>query len=316
MLNETYMGYGVHASDVTESFYQICEDVSHHGLETAPRGMKVKELLDYSVVVANPRARIVQSKARKTPLRYLLAEWIWYLSGQNHIDSIVDYAPFWATIASEKGTVNSNYGYRIFGMSPDVPYNQWEKVKSILKHDPDSRQAIMHINAGYDYVNSSKDVPCTIALQWFIRENKLHLAVSMRSNDVVLGYTSDFFQFTMLQEMMMVQLKRECFPNLQLGSYMHKAGSMHVYERHFEMLAEIEKEELPTKVISMKPMQLKDSDIANLISFEKEWRTKHESSKEVEAEMTSTAAYQQLSPYWQNLIKYHFFGGDVSLISE
>lgn len=316
MSNESHMGFGVNADTVTEAFYQICEDISTHGLETAPRGMKVKELLQYTAVVRNPRARIVQSAARKTPLRYLLAEWIWYLSGQNHIDAIVDYAPFWATIASEKGTVNSNYGYRIFGMSPDVPYNQWEKIKSILKHDPDSRQALMHINAGYDYVNSSKDVPCTIALQWFIREDRLHLAVNMRSNDAILGFTSDFYQFTMLQEMMMVQLKRECFPHLQLGSYMHNAGSMHIYDRHFDMLAQIEKEDMPAKDIVMKPMELKDSDVVNLIAFEKEWRTVHELSKDVTEQMTSSSSFQQLSPYWQNLIQYHFFGGDVSLISE
>ena len=45
-----------------------------------------------------------------------------------------------------------------------------------------------------------KDIPCTVSLQFLIRENKLHLFVNMRSNDVFLGLPHDIFCFTMIQE--------------------------------------------------------------------------------------------------------------------
>jgi thymidylate synthase len=46
----------------------------------------------------------------------------------------------------------------------------------------------------------------------------------MRSNDVFLGLPYDVFNFTMLQELMAVEL------GIELGSYIHFAASLHLYE--------------------------------------------------------------------------------------
>lgn len=309
----------LYAMNATESFEGICEVLSENGIETAPRGQKVKEIIGFNLWIDNPRARIITSPARKISFRYLLAEWIWYLSGQSHVDTIKDYAPFWATIAAEDGTVNSNYGYRLFGYSPDIPYNQWEKVKEQLKADPDTRQAIMHINASYDYTKETKDRPCTLTLQWFIRDNKLILKVNMRSNDAVMGFGNDVFQFTMMQEMMLVQLRNHGFPDLELGPYLHDAGSMHVYERHFAMVAEIiANPSEPEDECVMIPMELKDTDIANLIAIEKFWREtcKLDNGANTLLELEALPEHKALSQYWKDLVKVCFFGADKSLIFE
>jgi thymidylate kinase len=52
----------------------------------------------------------------------------------------------------------------------------------------------------------------------------------MRSNDIVLGFTYDIFAFTMFQEMMANEL------GLELGTYYHNVGSMHIYQKNFNLL--------------------------------------------------------------------------------
>jgi hypothetical protein len=97
-----------------------------------------------------------------------------------------------------------------------------------LRKDPDSRRAVIHIRElrdGFDL----PDVPCTLALQFLLREGKLNLVVHMRSNDIVLGTCYDVPAFTIMQEVMANDL------GVELGSYFHFANSMHVYERHYEM---------------------------------------------------------------------------------
>ncbi len=47
-----------------------------YGLEAHPRGTTTKELLNYNITLKDPRNRIINAKARKTNLKYLLGEFI------------------------------------------------------------------------------------------------------------------------------------------------------------------------------------------------------------------------------------------------
>lgn len=295
-------------------FVEACQHLlseSSEVYESSPRGMKCLETLSYNFSLENPRNRIVSLKARKTSLRYLLAEFIWYLSGSNLAAPIAEYAPFWSSITDD-GYVNSNYGYRLFGYSPKINYNQWQTVKTMLINDPETRQAVMHINSSYDYEQPSKDVPCTMYLHWFIRNRNLNLQVRMRSNDLIMGYTNDLFQFSMLQELMVLELQA-LGVDVKLGTYHHVADSLHVYERHFDMIKDIVAESVPEE-FNMIPMELNSTDRINLIEVERIWRVDHKLAKT--APLSQLISYQSLSPYWQRLIDVCFLGAPVELIAE
>jgi thymidylate synthase len=80
---------------------------------------------------------------------------------------------------------------------------------------------------------SVKDSPCALALQFFIRQDRLDAVGMMRSNDAIWGLPYDVFLFTMLQELLASQL------GVSLGSYTHIAGSMHLYDRHCDLAQRI-----------------------------------------------------------------------------
>ena len=129
--------------------------------------------------------------------------------------------------------VNSNYGYLI---KKYYGFDQFNMCCQMLYDDQNSRQAIIHFKPPVDFVAyKSKDVPCTISQQFFIRDEKLHTIVTMRSNDIWNGVPYDIFFFTNNQ------IKLAMLLNVSVGTYMHNSGSLHMYKRDYDKAIENEK---------------------------------------------------------------------------
>ncbi len=109
-------------------------------------------------------------------------------------------------------------------------------------------------------------MPCTLALQFLIRNDSLHLTTYMRSNDLLFGFTYDQAIFTLFQEKMLLELK-EFYPTLEMGTYTHVVTSLHAYEKHFELLNNILKFPDRAKRIKM-PRMVNTSDISSLVKNE------------------------------------------------
>lgn len=186
-------------------------------------GKVVGEILNAAFEVTDPTRSVVTSPIRKMPMRYAVGELAWYLSGSNKVKDISRFAKKWEELSDDGETNNSAYGYRIFHK---FGFDQWEHVKHMLQEHPDSRQAIIHIK---DADNSpTKDVPCTVYLQFLLRDGQLHMSVHMRSNDIWMGVPYDMFSFCFLQMKMAMEL------GVGIGTYTHYAGSLHMYARDYE----------------------------------------------------------------------------------
>lgn len=125
------------------------------------------------------------------------------------------------------GTFHGSYGARAHGLLGDVV--------NVLKADPDSRQAVLTIfDATRDLYRAKRDIPCTIACQFMIRKGLLEQRVTMRSNDLWLGTPYDFAQFGILQASLAQAL------GVGVGKYVHAVGSLHLYERDFNMARNVD----------------------------------------------------------------------------
>jgi len=221
----------------TEAYVDLCRQVrDEYEFDSAPRGMRIKEKLGVQFRIKNPRDRLPMVEARNFSASYFIAETLWYLSGSDSTAWISKYASFWKRISDDGVTANSAYGARIFrphGRVASGGIVQWEYVKEELQKDSDSRRAVIHIRTPDDSLHAVKDVPCTLALQFFIREGNLHLHVNMRSSDIILGIAYDVPAFTMMQEILANEI------GVGLGDYVHTSNSLHCYERDFEMLNDI-----------------------------------------------------------------------------
>lgn len=146
------------------------------------------------------------------------------------------YAPQYSRF-TEDGIAYGAYGAR---WRYCAEHNQLRTVIDLLRKDPDSRQAIMSMwrpdDLAWAFKGGKKDLPCTLALQFLVRSGNLYCIATMRSNDVWLGMPYDVFAFTTIQRIIADEL------GLGLGTYIHQAGSEHLYARNKNKAEEAAKE--------------------------------------------------------------------------
>jgi thymidylate synthase len=86
----------------------------------------------------------------------------------------------------------------------------------------------------YDYnANGMNDFMCTFANSFFIRDKKLISHYIMRSNDSVFGYNNDYAWARHVQTKLADDL------GVTVGDLIWTASNLHVYERHFSMIEEM-----------------------------------------------------------------------------
>lgn len=197
-------------------------------------GEVASEIINAITVLENPTKNIMTNQVRRLSMRYAVGEMLWYLSGNPELKAIQNYTKAWDRMSDNGKTVNSNYGFLI---KDAYGFDQYEYCKELLRKDINSRQAVIHIKMPRNTIeNPTNDLNCTVCLQFLVRDGKLYCTTYMRSNDLWLGFPYDVFQFTCIQIRMAMEL------GLDIGSYTHIAGSLHIYERDFKKALEREKE--------------------------------------------------------------------------
>lgn len=201
------------ADNVYDAWRDLVEAVVLEGRRVAPRGIACRELIG-TQVTAPIRSNIISSPVRDLNYRFMVAEWLWIQTGREDVNSISRYNSHIAQFSDDGEIFNGAYGPRLA--------KQWDYLLNLLKKDPDSRQGVAVIFSPCPGL--TKDVPCTIALQVIIREGKLHSIMSMRSNDLWLGFPYDFFNFSQMSNAIAGEL------GVETGDLTIQAGSSHLYE--------------------------------------------------------------------------------------
>ncbi len=180
-----------------------------------------KALFNVGFTLAKPMENYIVNEERNWKLNYAQAEWQWYLSGDPSIYKLEEIygkvPPIWCHMADSKGLVRSNYGWQ-WQRNDQIDY-----VVAKLKKCKDTRHAAISIYDAKEWKTYHKDTPCTYAVQFTILNNRLNMAVLMRSNDIWYGFCNDQYQFSMLQKMIADRL------NIEIGEYYHFAHNLHIY---------------------------------------------------------------------------------------
>ena len=179
-----------------------------------PRGISCYEITGVTLFLEDAKQNIIVSDHRALNYRFMVAEWLYIWFGHDDVATIARYNSNIAQFSDNGKDFNGAYG-------PPVR-NQWNRILETLRADPDSRQAVLLIYRVP--TGPTKDVPCTLTLQFFVRDGRLDMVTCMRSSDIWLGLPYDVFNFTMLGNMLSAQL------DLQLGSFTIHLGSSHLYE--------------------------------------------------------------------------------------
>lgn len=169
---------------------------------------------------------------------YVKREIQWYDDMSRNIRDIPGGPPtIWKQVASRDGIINSNYGWCIYSVEN---YYQLDCCLNALLADPLTRRAIMiytRPSMQLDYCRDGmSDFMCTNTVQYFIRNNQLHALVNMRSNDVVFGYRNDLAWQVEVRNRLLKEYNRRAPVKIAPGHIQWNVGSLHIYERHFNLV--------------------------------------------------------------------------------
>jgi len=204
----------------------LAENLKNEVFVTDKTGVKTVEILNASFIANEPAIFGTVNQ------EYVARELDWYTSMSLNVNDIPGGPPaIWKMVATPEGLINSNYGWCIY--SKDNGY-QYLNVVNQLKANPDSRRATMIYNrpSMHDDYNKDgmSDFMCTNTVQYLVRDGKVNALVYMRSNDAVFGYKNDFAWQKYVLENVCEDL------DLPIGDIYWNVASLHVYERHFNLI--------------------------------------------------------------------------------
>lgn len=220
--------------DFSTTWLDAVSDVLFHGESTSPRGKLTREVPQKTIVV-DMRRPVLTVPARRLSYKFMAAEAYWILSGDDQVSTI---APYNARISDF-----SDDGERFFGAYGPKILAQIGYVIAKLRLDEDTRQAGLTI--WRECPPQTKDVPCTVAIFFSIRKNRLNTHVFMRSSDVWLGVPYDVFNFSMLGHWVCGLINKDRPELLEPGTLFLTAASSHLYQENWVAAEEC----LPSKVL-------------------------------------------------------------------
>jgi thymidylate synthase len=215
----------IRGGDVYEAWRQLLWQLTVNGREVSPRGLATKEILGVQLRIDDAYHNIIADPVRRLNFRFLVAEMIWMAAGLDDLAPLTRYNREMAKFSDDGARLAGAYGPRLA--------QQWTYVVDTLLYDASSRGAVSGIWRWPQ--GRSKDVPCTLSMQWLIRAGLLETIVTMRSSDAWLGIPYDVASFTFLSNLLCCSLN-ETRPelNLRLGGLIMNLGSSHLYGPNWE----------------------------------------------------------------------------------
>ena len=226
-------------SNFQEMYLGALKETLYHGRDVTVKSKKTKEIHPAFYGFKDATRRTLFLPHRGNNPFATLAETMWVLAGRRDMAWLKPFLPR-CELYSDNGIswragygprIRSADGYTDYGSDGVGGIDQIRHVYETLRTDPESRQAVITIwdPAKECTIRESRDIPCTISVNFLIREGRLDCTVYMRSSDIWFGVGGiNVYEWTVLQEILARLL------GVKVGAYYHVANSLHIYEEHWK----------------------------------------------------------------------------------
>ena len=213
---------------------------------------------------------------KKMQTKSLFHEFLWYLSGEEHIRNLQRHTKIWDAWQDKHGNLETSYGryWRRFPVpekgavldgelmaGEDHPcvrreangalvFDQIRYVIDSIKVNPDSRRLVV---SAWHPANAaiSKLPACHYSFVLNVLDGKLNCHLTQRSGDIALGIPFNLAAYDLLTRTIAQQV------GLEPGIFSHTIVDAHIYVNHIAGLKEQLKrtpKRLPTVTIAKKPL--------------------------------------------------------------
>ncbi len=262
-------------TEADKNFIDTCKEILEHGYSSEGTHVRTHwqdgtEANYYSIVgvtnkydVGKEFPMITLRNNSKTIYRAIdEILWIWQKKS-NKVSDLNSH--IWDQWAGSDGTIGKAYGYQ-FSRKYDFKtkdgikkLDQVDYVLYLLKNDPASRRIMTNLFA-FDELKDMNLEPCAFGTQWLVKDNKLHLILNQRSQDMLAANGWNTMQYAAL----LIMFAQVC--DLGVGTLTHNIGDCHIYDRHIPLIEKL----LNAKPLDVKPKLIINNPTKNFYDFKVE----------------------------------------------
>ncbi len=256
-------------------FIQTCKEIIEHGYSSKGTNVRTRwedgtEANYYSIVGVQNKYDIAKefpmitlrnnSQTVKKAIDEIL--WIWQKKS-NKVSDLNSH--IWDQWKGEDGTIGKAYGYQFakkykFKTNDGIKeMDQVDYVLYLLKNDSSSRRIMTNLFNHEDLKDMNLE-PCAFGTQWIVKENRLHLILNQRSQDMLAANGWNIMQYAALQYM----FAQIC--NFEVGTLTHNIGDCHIYDRHIPLVEKL----LEAKPMDVNPKLIINNKTKNFYEFKVE----------------------------------------------
>jgi thymidylate synthase len=171
---------------------------------------------------------------KKVHTKSIIHELLWFIRGDTNVHSLQKVGVrIWNEWAREDGDLGPVYGkqWRAWEKKSGQTVDQLATVINMIKKDPFSRRLIVNAwNVGD--LDQMALPPCHLLFQFYVADGRLSCQLYQRSADFFLGVPFNIASYALLTHMI-AQVT-----DLEVGSFVHTMGDVHLYHNHFEQAKE------------------------------------------------------------------------------
>lgn len=219
-------------------YLDLCERIMQYGsLDSNPRPKYVDGTPAHTISVFFHTFTFTPNDipllfSKKVFVRQAIEEilWIWR-DRSNIVQDLQDKkVHVWDEWQDENGTIGKAYGYQLAQEVGHTGFNQVDNLIHNLKTNPESRRHIVHL-WNVKEIDEMELTPCIWQTQWIVQDNKLHLEVMARSNDMALGNPFNCIQYWVLHKLIAQEV------GIEAGNIVFVMTIPHLYDRHQRTIA-------------------------------------------------------------------------------
>lgn len=217
--------YTFNTRNVSEALYIALNAIKITGVKIPSRAGETLEMpMPVCTTYSHPMERVLFYPQRDANPFFHCLEALWMLAGRNDVEFLKRYNKRMETYSDSGEILHGAYGHRWrnwFGIDQlDIA------VARLKKYPYDRRTVVQMWDCENDLFESNqmKDVPCNTQIYFKVRNGRLNMMVTCRSNDMIWGaYGANAVHFSMLQEYMAARV------GVPIGTYHQVSDSFHAY---------------------------------------------------------------------------------------
>ncbi|WP_018790418.1 thymidylate synthase [Salinispora arenicola] len=224
-----------------------------------------QEVLGHSFTVERSRSCIVDSDAFPVNLAYCFGMLAWSLDGRDDVASLAYYRPGATEFSDDEHTLSGAFGRRLVASRAG---DQIAAIAARIEVDPAHRRTFALVLEPEDNFVASREYPCAVGVQLFLRDGALTWLTVMRAQQALTVLPYDCFLFMAMHQVTAARM------DVELGPYIHQSGTFHFYDKEIPHVQRLTENPVPALELPPLPRgrDKVDAVVAELIELERALR--------------------------------------------